>query len=66
MLEVLEVQIRDVASAVAAECFLYRVELDLHALHLVPGDEVSRDGEGHPLARGDRRFERVETAGDPR
>ncbi len=66
VLEVLEVQIRDVASAVAAECFLYRVELDLHALHLVPGDEVSRDGEGHPLARGDRRFERVETVGDPR
>ena len=47
VLEVLEDQIRDVASAVAAECFLYRVELDLHALHLVPGEEVGReDGEG--------------------
>ena len=32
-----EDQIRDVASAVAAECFLYRVELDLHSVHLVPG-----------------------------
>lgn len=49
VLEVLEGQIRDVSSAVAAECFLYRVELDLHALHLVPGDESHRDGEGHPL-----------------
>jgi uncharacterized alpha-E superfamily protein len=51
VLEVIEEQIRDVASAVAAECFLYRIELDLHALHLVPGDEVGRDGEGHPRTK---------------
>ena len=38
-LEVVETQIRDVASAIAAECFLYRVELDLHELHLVPGEQ---------------------------
>ncbi len=36
-LEVLEDQIRDVAAAVAAESFLYRVDLGLHSLHLVPG-----------------------------
>lgn len=46
VLEVVEGQVRDVASAVAAECFLYRVELDLHALHLVPGDDGPRDGYG--------------------
>ena len=40
VLAVVEVQIREVASAVAAECFLYRVELDLHALHLLPGAPV--------------------------
>jgi uncharacterized alpha-E superfamily protein len=57
VLTVLEGQIKDVSSAVAAESFLYRVDLDLHALHLVPGDEVSRDGEGHPLAT------RVDTRG---
>ncbi len=50
VLEVLEGQIRDVSSAVAAESFLYRVDLDLHSLHLVPGDELSRDAQGHPLA----------------
>ncbi|MEX0766932.1 MAG: alpha-E domain-containing protein, partial [Microthrixaceae bacterium] len=36
-LMLIEAQIQDVASAVAAECFLYRVELDLHSVHLVPG-----------------------------
>ena len=36
-LVLIENQIQDVASAVAAECFLYRVELDLHSVHLVPG-----------------------------
>ena len=50
VLEVLEDQIRDVASAIAAECFLYRVELDLHALHLVPGEEVGRDAEAEATA----------------
>jgi len=35
-----ESQIRDVATAVAAECFSYRVELDLHALALLPGEPV--------------------------
>lgn len=44
----LEAQIRDVSSAVAAESFLYRVDMDLHSLHLVPGDEQTRDAEGHP------------------
>jgi len=42
VLAVIEEQIRDVASAVAAECFLYRIELDLHSLFVVPG-EVSVD-----------------------
>jgi uncharacterized alpha-E superfamily protein len=37
VLGVIEEQIRDVCSAVAAECFLYRVELDLHSLYVVPG-----------------------------
>lgn len=59
VLNVLEDQIRDVSSAVAAESFLYRVDLDLHALHLVPGDEVSRDGEGHPLDRAGERYVEV-------
>ena len=36
-LVLIENQVQDVASAVAAECFLYRVELDLHSVHLVPG-----------------------------
>ena len=36
-LEAVEEQIRDITSAVAAESFLYRVDLDLHELHLVPG-----------------------------
>ena len=40
VLGVVESQIRDVASAVAAECFSYRVELDLHSLQLLPGDPV--------------------------
>lgn len=40
VLAVVETQVRDVASAVAAECFSYRVELDLHALQLVPGEPV--------------------------
>jgi uncharacterized alpha-E superfamily protein len=40
VLSVVEAQIRDVASAVAAECFSYRVELDLHALALLPGEPV--------------------------
>jgi hypothetical protein len=34
---VVEEQIRDITSAVAAESFLYRVDLDLHELYLVPG-----------------------------
>lgn len=55
VLEVVEGRVRDVASAVAAECFLYRVELDLHALHLVPGDEQNRDGEGVPFSTRDDR-----------
>ncbi len=38
VLAVVEEQIRDVAKAVAAESFLYRVGLDLHSLHLVPGE----------------------------
>jgi len=33
-----EQRIRDVANAVAAECFLYRVELDLHEMHVIPGE----------------------------
>jgi len=37
VLGLLEDQIRDVSSAVAAECFLYRVELDLHTVRLMPG-----------------------------
>jgi uncharacterized alpha-E superfamily protein len=40
VLSVVESQIRDVASAVAAERFSYRVELDLHALALLPGEPV--------------------------
>lgn len=40
VLTVVESQIRDVASAVAAECFSYRVELDLHSLALLPGEPV--------------------------
>lgn len=40
VLAVVESQIRDVASAVAAECFSYRVELDLHSLALLPGEPV--------------------------
>ena len=44
-LEVIETQIRNVASAIAAECFLYRVELDMHELHLVPGEQATEDRE---------------------
>jgi uncharacterized alpha-E superfamily protein len=40
VLAVVESQIRDVATAVAAECFSYRVELDLHSLALLPGEPV--------------------------
>ena len=40
MLLIVESQIRDVASAVASECFSYRVELDLHSLALLPGESV--------------------------
>ena len=50
VLAVAEVQIREVASAVAAECFLYRVELDLHALQLLPGAPVLPGAEPAPLA----------------
>ncbi|MBM3663253.1 MAG: alpha-E domain-containing protein [Actinobacteria bacterium] len=38
-LEVVEARIREVAAAVAAESFLYRVDLGLHSLHLVPGGD---------------------------
>lgn len=40
VLSVVETQIREVANAVAAERFSYRVELDLHALSLLPGEPV--------------------------
>ena len=48
VLFVVESQIRDVASAVAAECFSYRVELDLHALALLPGEPVIPGSEPAP------------------
>lgn len=40
-----ESQVRDVTSAIASECFSYRVELDLHALALAPLDPGGRTGE---------------------
>ena len=46
VLQVVEDQIREVGAAVAAECFLYRVELDLHSLRVMPG-EVPVD---HPVS----------------
>jgi len=38
LLESVEAQIRQIASAIAAECFLYRVELDMHSMALIPGE----------------------------
>ena len=46
VLRLVEEQVRDVGYAVAAECFLYRVELDLHSLRVMPG-EVPHD---HPVS----------------
>ena len=40
VLGVVESQISDVATAVAAECFSYRVDLDLRSLSLLPGEPV--------------------------
>lgn len=40
VLGVVEHQIRDVASSIAAECFSYRVEFDLHSMSLLPGEPV--------------------------
>ena len=48
VLLVVESQIRDVADAVAAERFSYRVELDLHALSLLPGEPVIPGAEPAP------------------
>lgn len=39
----IEEQIQEVASAVASECFLYRADLDLHALQLRPGAPSDAD-----------------------
>jgi len=46
VLERVEEQIQEVASAVAAECFLYRAELDLHALQLLPGAASGAESAG--------------------
>jgi hypothetical protein len=32
-----EEQVQEIATATASECFLYRVDLDMHALQLMPG-----------------------------
>lgn len=47
-----ETQIQEVADAVAAECFLYRAELDLHALQLMPGAATGAAGDGTAAAVG--------------
>ncbi len=47
VLRAVEDRVADVASAIAAECFLYRVELDMHEMHIIPGEvgpELSADG----------------------
>lgn len=52
LLDDLDSRIAEISAAVAAECFLYRVELDLHSMQVFPGELTFGPDHGEAAAAG--------------